>query len=80
VEIHELKITPADFFTGNPSLDVPSNKNLSSKLVPNGTNGVHKTDEANGCCKELPTPLIYGPESLVDRSVTSDPRYLPSII
>ncbi|KAL2068426.1 hypothetical protein VTL71DRAFT_16524 [Oculimacula yallundae] len=33
VEIHELHIKPADFFTANPSLDVPSNANLTSKLV-----------------------------------------------
>jgi primary-amine oxidase len=64
VETHEFKIVPADFFTGNPALDVPSNKNLSSKLVQNGAkgmngvgetneaNGVHKTNGVNGCCKE----------------------------
>jgi primary-amine oxidase len=40
VEIHELEIKPADFFSANPSIDVPSNKNLTSKLA----------DE--GCCKE----------------------------
>ncbi|QSZ37572.1 hypothetical protein DSL72_008670 [Monilinia vaccinii-corymbosi] len=45
VEIHELKIKPADFFEANPSLDVPSSRNLSSKLVGEGKK------EVNGCCK-----------------------------
>ncbi|KAG4035140.1 hypothetical protein MFRU_002g04840 [Monilinia fructicola] len=44
VEIHELKIKPADFFEANPSIDVPSSRNLSSKLV-----GGEK--EAESCCK-----------------------------
>jgi primary-amine oxidase len=35
VEIHELQIKPADFFAANPSIDVPSNRNLTSKLVEN---------------------------------------------
>ena len=33
VEIHELQIKPADFFVANPSIDVPSNRNLTSQLV-----------------------------------------------
>jgi primary-amine oxidase len=33
VEIHQLHLTPADFFERNPALDVPSNKNLSSVQV-----------------------------------------------
>jgi primary-amine oxidase len=33
VEIHQLHIKPSDFFSANPSIDVPSNKNLSSTLV-----------------------------------------------
>jgi primary-amine oxidase len=44
VEIHQLHIKPADFFSQNPSLDVPSSKNLSSKLasccIDDKTNGV----------------------------------------
>jgi primary-amine oxidase len=41
VEIHELQIKPADFFAANPSIDVPSNRNLTSKLV-----------EKESCCSE----------------------------
>lgn len=41
VEIHELHIKPADFFAANPSIDVPSNKDLASRL----------TDK--GCCKTV---------------------------
>lgn len=33
VEIFQLMIRPADFFTANPSIDVPSNKNGSSRLA-----------------------------------------------
>ncbi|GKZ39733.1 hypothetical protein AbraIFM66950_001034, partial [Aspergillus brasiliensis] len=35
VEIFQLMIRPADFFTANPSLDVPSDKNVSSRVVGN---------------------------------------------
>ncbi|RSL57577.1 Copper amine oxidase 1 [Fusarium duplospermum] len=39
VEILQVSLTPADFFTGNPALDVPSNKDLGSRY-------------AEACCKE----------------------------
>jgi len=29
-------LKPTDFFTANPSIDVPSNKNFASQLVENG--------------------------------------------
>ncbi|KAF2722949.1 hypothetical protein K431DRAFT_302204 [Polychaeton citri CBS 116435] len=46
VEIHQIHLRPADFFTQNPAIDVPSGKNQASKLVNgaaccNGTNGVN---------------------------------------
>ncbi|KAK5102297.1 hypothetical protein LTR70_000082 [Exophiala xenobiotica] len=49
VEIHELKIRPADFWHENPAIDLPTNKNQASRLA-NGdsccsTNGA---DGANG--------------------------------
>ncbi|KAI9750798.1 MAG: protein transport protein bet1 [Chaenotheca gracillima] len=47
VEIHQLHIRPADFFTQNPSLDVPSNRNMASQLAPK-TNGVHASN--GDCC------------------------------
>ncbi|KAL7621010.1 hypothetical protein AAE478_008322 [Parahypoxylon ruwenzoriense] len=52
VEIHQLHLRPADFFTSNPALDVPSTRNESSVLVSccddgaNGANGVDKS----ACC------------------------------
>lgn len=64
VEIHQVQLRPADFFSANPSIDVPSSKNLASKLAvgnengvetsngtSNGTNGTSNGD-ANGsaCC------------------------------
>jgi primary-amine oxidase len=47
VEIHELHIKPADFFKANPSIDVPSSKNLASKLVEREKNG-----DTSACCQE----------------------------
>ncbi|GAW23735.1 hypothetical protein ANO14919_133110 [Xylariales sp. No.14919] len=34
VEIHQFHIRPADFFTSNPALDMPTRKNETSVLVP----------------------------------------------
>ncbi|KAH7316696.1 copper amine oxidase [Stachybotrys elegans] len=39
VEIHQMHLRPADFFTFNPALDVPSTKNAASVLVPCCSNG-----------------------------------------
>lgn len=67
VEIHQINLRPADFFEANPSIDVPSNRNLESKLVVNGANGLSNgvnghtngvsghangvNGDTNGCCK-----------------------------
>jgi primary-amine oxidase len=32
VEIYQLHFKPSDFFTANPAIDVPSQRNLSSTL------------------------------------------------
>ncbi|KAK8018105.1 copper amine oxidase 1 [Apiospora marii] len=45
VEIMQLHITPSDFFTRNPAIDVPSNKDLTSKQV------MGEVTEAVACCK-----------------------------
>jgi primary-amine oxidase len=34
VEIHQVHIRPADFFTANPAIDVPGSKNNASVLAP----------------------------------------------
>ena len=40
VEKLELNIIPADFFTENPALDVPSSRDVGSRLVADvATNG-----------------------------------------
>lgn len=46
VEVHQLHLRPADFFTANPALDVPGNKNEASVLV----NGVAKKAD---CCEAV---------------------------
>lgn len=33
VETLQVHITPSDFFTGNPAIDVPSNADIGSKLA-----------------------------------------------
>ena len=54
----QIKLTPSDFFTENPAIDVPGVKNESSTLVNgersaangmNGTNGVNGVNGVNGC-------------------------------
>ncbi|KAI1445571.1 copper amine oxidase 1 [Annulohypoxylon stygium] len=60
VEIHQFHLRPADFFTSNPALDIPSTKNESSVLVPcygekvaeNGANG---TTQSSTCCSSTPS-------------------------
>ncbi|RDW66941.1 amine oxidase-7 [Coleophoma crateriformis] len=42
VEIFQLHISPSDFFTANPAIDVPGSKNQSSILAPG----------AKSCCDE----------------------------
>ncbi|KAJ4129005.1 hypothetical protein NW768_007534 [Fusarium equiseti] len=39
VEMLQLHITPSDFFTGNPAIDVPSDKDIGSRLT-------------SGCCRD----------------------------
>ncbi|KAK1480407.1 copper amine oxidase [Colletotrichum cuscutae] len=50
VEIHHLTIRPADFFTSNPALDMPTNKNNTSVIVP--CCGGQETNGATGDSKE----------------------------
>ncbi|KAG9245340.1 primary-amine oxidase [Calycina marina] len=53
VEIYQIHLKPADFFTGNPAIDVQQTKNNTSILAPgskdecctNGTNGVNGNGE-----------------------------------
>lgn len=45
VEIFQLHFKPGDFFGGNPGIDVPSNRNLTSVLDG------QKAEEGGGCCK-----------------------------
>lgn len=48
-EIHQIHIRPADFFTSNPALDVPSAKNKTSVIVPCcGERGGEKAVDSRG--------------------------------
>jgi len=64
VEIHQLHLTPADFFERNPALDVPGNKNLSSVEVGRDANGsccsTNGTVNGNGSVQDAPTSHLQG--------------------
>jgi len=47
VEILDLHIKPADFFTANPAIDVPGRKNFTSQL----TDG-EKVGGETSCCAD----------------------------
>ncbi|KAG9233595.1 copper amine oxidase-like protein [Amylocarpus encephaloides] len=54
VEIFQLHFKPSDFFTENPALDVPSDRNLTSKLHDEKEGGGVVRDEKKdmvACCK-----------------------------
>ncbi|KAI1101276.1 copper amine oxidase 1 [Jackrogersella minutella] len=60
VEIHQTHLRPADFFTSNPALDIPSTRNESSVLVPCynekvSGNGVNGTNQSSTCCSSAPS-------------------------
>ncbi len=54
VEIFQLHYKPVDFFTENPSLDVPSNRNLASTLVKQdrSSNNTTSAPAAGACCSK----------------------------
>ncbi|GKT62759.1 copper amine oxidase [Colletotrichum tofieldiae] len=60
VEIHHMNIRPADFFTANPALDMPSNRNKASIIIPccGQQNGLDDgTDNTQGVQKAALTHL-----------------------
>ncbi|TDZ32657.1 Copper amine oxidase 1 [Colletotrichum spinosum] len=71
VEIHHMNIRPADFFTANPALDMPTAQNKSSVIVPccggeaNGeqSNGTSKVQQAasthfQGSGPDIPAEVV----------------------
>uniref|UniRef100_A0A8H7TRX9 Amine oxidase n=1 Tax=Bionectria ochroleuca TaxID=29856 RepID=A0A8H7TRX9_BIOOC len=59
VEIHQMHLRPADFFTSNPALDVPSARNNMSVLVPCG-NGTAKQEPNVGAVQRDPLSHLQG--------------------
>jgi primary-amine oxidase len=55
VEIHQIHLRPADFFTSNPAIDVPGTKNESSILAPG-----EKSCCASGNVQQDPTSHLQG--------------------
>lgn len=64
VEIHQLHLTPADFFERNPALDVPGNKNMSSVEVGRDANGscceTNGAVNGNGSVQDAPASHLQG--------------------
>lgn len=53
VEIHQISLRPADFFSENPSIDVPSSKNNASVLTKGATSATsNSTNENADCCSK----------------------------
>lgn len=55
VEIHQIHLRPADFFTANPAIDVPGTKNESSILAPG-----EQSCCASGDVQQDPTSHLQG--------------------
>ncbi|KAJ2985631.1 hypothetical protein NUW58_g5430 [Xylaria curta] len=71
VEIHQLHIRPADFFTSNPALDMPGRKNDTSVLVPCCGNGVsnggpHTNGDKSGQVQSSPLAHQQGTSTDID--------------
>ncbi|KAF4849635.1 Copper amine oxidase 1 [Colletotrichum siamense] len=69
VEIHQMHIRPADFFTSNPALDMPGARNKTSVIVPccgePGQNGANGAKEG-GSVQRDPAAHLQGPGPDVD--------------
>jgi primary-amine oxidase len=51
IEVLKVELKPVDFFEANPSIDVPSSKDVQSKLVVDGhTNSVNGYENGVGAC------------------------------
>lgn len=64
MEKHELHIRPADFFSSNPALDVPGNKNLSSVEVGACCENGHANGDGAHGGQEDPTSHMQGTRTL----------------
>ncbi|KAK7915132.1 hypothetical protein PG985_012835 [Apiospora marii] len=60
VEVHQVHIRPADFFTSNPALDVPSTKNETSVLVSGSSSCCDAKDKKATAQQEDPVSHMQG--------------------
>ncbi|KAF7547660.1 hypothetical protein G7046_g8932 [Stylonectria norvegica] len=60
VEIHQIHLRPADFFTANPAMDVPSTKNQASVLLSCCENASSKEDVGGLSVQENPVSHLQG--------------------
>ena len=54
VETLQIPILPVDFFTCNPSIDVPSNRNLTSQYTQGSS--YEPGEDIYNCCIQMPQP------------------------
>ncbi|KAK8123067.1 Primary-amine oxidase [Apiospora sp. TS-2023a] len=60
VEVHQVHIRPADFFTSNPALDIPSTKNETSVLVSGSSSCCDTRDKKADTQQEDPVSHMQG--------------------
>lgn len=58
--MHQVHIRPADFFTSNPALDVPSTKNETSVLVSGASSCCDAKDKKATAQQEDPVSHMQG--------------------
>lgn len=64
VEIHQIHIKPSDFFSANPAIDVPGNKNMASVLAPGSDSCCESGDVQKDATSHLQgTGPEYDPKS-----------------
>ncbi|KAI1077456.1 copper amine oxidase [Whalleya microplaca] len=77
VEIHQFHIRPADFFTSNPALDIPGNKNESSVLVSccDKKTSSSSVPEAGSSQQQNPVTHLQGTGPDIDpKEITQDTK------
>ncbi|GAP90217.2 putative copper amine oxidase [Rosellinia necatrix] len=66
VEIHQFHIRPADFFTSNPALDMPTRQNESSVIVPCCGKDASRDGKKSGVVQADPLAHQQGPAVDID--------------
>ena len=80
-ETYQIHLRPADFFTRNPALDVPSTRNEASVLVPCcGGNKADVAAEKSGSVQESPLNHLQGSSKGDEAPADKGERRLSKVI